>query len=125
MTQSTPLDLMRARLLFRTQPQCIYICTLLIENSFHSLLRVANPEEFSGNTVSYCVEQFLVHLDDPSIKMQRVAFDALCAMICFNESFTNIIAAKVEEVHLSHRDPALCNQLLRKVMVHRNQVNNI
>ena len=64
--------------------------------------------------------QFLVHLDDPSADMQLEVFAVLCAMIRCSELFANTIAKKVKEVGASHRDPSLCNQLLKEVLIQQN-----
>ena len=79
------------------------------------------PESLKGAALEYCAEHFLVHLDDPSSKIQNAVFHVLSTLAHIDAA---AVVKKINNVSASHRDPTLCNELMKKVNLHVRRHTN-
>lgn len=75
-------------------------------------IRVAVPESLKGTALEYCAEHLLIHLDDPCSEIQNAVFNVLSALAHLD---ADAVIKKTSAICASHRDPALCDQLIKKV----------
>lgn len=82
--------------------------------AFTRFVQAAKPKDLAGNATDYCVEQLLIHLDDPSVIMQQRIYDTLSFVLDkFGGRSVAKIRSKLEEIKVSHRDPKLCTLLTK------------
>jgi len=80
--------------------------------TFIAFIRVAVPESLKGTALEYCAEHLLIHLDDPCSEIQNAVFNVLSALAHLD---ADAVIKKTSAICASHRDPALCDQLIKKV----------
>ena len=86
---------------------CINILPLMCR-----FIRVAVPESLKGTALEYCAEHLLIHLDDPCSEIQNAVFNVLSALAHLD---ADAVIKKTSAICASHRDPALCDLLMKNV----------
>ena len=69
------------------------------------------PNALTETILEYCIEHFLVHLDDANVNVQSAVFQALLTIGSVGPLAKVMLSRKVSEIS-SHRDPALAIRLL-------------
>jgi hypothetical protein len=80
--------------------------------TFSAFARVTPPNALTETILEYCIEHFLVHLDDANVNVQSAVFQALLTIGSVGPLAKVMLSRKVSEISFSHRDPALAIRLL-------------
>lgn len=80
--------------------------------TFSAFARVTPPNALTETILGYCIEHFLVHLDDANVNVQSAVFQALLTIGSVGPLAKVMLSRKVSEISFSHRDPALAIRLL-------------
>mmetsp|Transcript_27019 Transcript_27019/g.81022 ORF Transcript_27019/g.81022 Transcript_27019/m.81022 type:complete len:95 (-) Transcript_27019:22-306(-) len=77
--------------------------------------KVAGPDNLIGAPLEYCTEHFLIHLDDPNVKIQDAVLRVLGIIASLSPCATATLKRKISDASASHRDPEMCSRLLAQI----------
>ena len=95
---------------FSAYIKCI-VSRYITYSSFGRFARVTQSDALTDTILEYCIEHFLVHLDDTNANIQSAVFQALLTIGSLGPLAKVTLAKKVSEISSSHRDPALAIRL--------------
>lgn len=84
-------------------------------STFAGFTKVAGPDNLIGAPLEYCTEHFLVHLDDPNVKIQDAILRVLGIIASLSPCATATVKRKISDASASHRDPEICSRLLAQI----------